>query len=349
MSKVLLTGANGFLATHILSQLVDSGYEVTGTVRTESKAEDVFLAHPSFKSKVKLVVIPDLSAAGAYDVVFKETQFDYIVHTASPVPDGSGKDFDQDFLVPAVQGNLELLHAARKYSKDLKHFCFTGSIVSVADVSKPFSGKVLTANDWNEVDPDVARQAQHGHVSYMYAKTLAEKALWKFVEDEKPQFTVSVISAPLIIGPPLQRLDEHAFGKGRTNMSSDLFYNTFLKPGTETSGNPLFSTYIDVRDLATLHVRALAEATDKNRRLLLANPEPFFAETVLEILENEYAQLHERLASVHAAAIVANNEEDVAHPFKVDDSETRGVFGDKIYRSLRATVVDTAKRLLEIE
>lgn len=120
MSKVLLTGANGFLATHILSQLVDvspkrpvlyaatdhkqSGYEVTGTVRTESKAEDVFLAHPSFKSKVKLVVIPDLSAAGAYDVVFKETQFDYIVHTASPVPDGSGKDFDQDFLVPAVQG-----------------------------------------------------------------------------------------------------------------------------------------------------------------------------------------------------------------------------------------------------
>lgn len=46
-----------------------------------------------------------------------------------------------------------------------------------------------------QVDPDVARQAQHGHVSYMYAKTLAEKALWKFVEDEKPQFTVSVISA----------------------------------------------------------------------------------------------------------------------------------------------------------
>lgn len=50
-----------------------------------------------------------------------------------------------------VSRNLELLHAARKYSKDLKHFCFTGSIVSVADVSKPFSGKVLTANDWNEV------------------------------------------------------------------------------------------------------------------------------------------------------------------------------------------------------
>ncbi|ETI21033.1 hypothetical protein G647_07376 [Cladophialophora carrionii CBS 160.54] len=104
MPKVLVTGANGFLATHILSQLVENGYEVTGTVRTQTKTEDVFVAHPSLKAKVKLVVIPDLSAAGAYDEIFKETQFDYIIHTASPVPDGSGKDFDKDFLIPAVQG-----------------------------------------------------------------------------------------------------------------------------------------------------------------------------------------------------------------------------------------------------
>lgn len=50
-----------------------------------------------------------------------------------------------------VSRNLELLSAARKYSKALKHFCFTGSIVSVTDVTKPFSGRALTTNDWNEV------------------------------------------------------------------------------------------------------------------------------------------------------------------------------------------------------
>ncbi|KIW12206.1 hypothetical protein PV08_09482 [Exophiala spinifera] len=347
MPKVFLTGANGFLATHILSQLVENGYEVTGTVRTQSKAEDVFVAHPSFKSKVKLVVVPDLSAAGAYDQILKETRFDYIIHTASPVPDGSGKDFDEDFLRPAVQGNLELLNAALTYSKALTHFCFTGSVVSVTDVTKPFSGKALTANDWNEVDPDVARKAQHGGVSYMYAKTLAEKALWKFVEDKTPDFTVSVILSPFIIGPPLQRLDEKAFGKGRTNLSSDVFYDNFLRPGTD--GKPLFSAYIDVRDLAILHVRALTEASDKNRRILLANPEPLFAGTVLEILREEYPQLRERLSSVPGAAMVASKEEDTEHPYRIDDSDTRSVFGDKIYRSLRETVIDTANRLLEIE
>lgn len=132
-------------------------------------------------------------------------------------------------------------------------------------------------------------------------------------------------------------------------MSSDLFYNTFLKPDSEGPGSPLFSAYIDVRDLATLHVRALTEARDSNRRLLLASPEPFFAETVLQILKDEYPQLGERLSSVRAAAIVASKEEDVQNPFRVDDSATKGVFGDKLYRSLRETVIDTANRLLEIE
>lgn len=77
---------------------------MVGTVRTEAKANDVFTAHPDFKSKVSLVAVPDMAKAGAYDKIFEETQFDYIIHTASPVPDGSGSDFDKDFLGPAVQG-----------------------------------------------------------------------------------------------------------------------------------------------------------------------------------------------------------------------------------------------------
>jgi hypothetical protein len=35
---------------------------------------------------------------------------------------------------------------------------------------------------------------QHPGASYIISKTLAEKALWKFVETEKPAFTVSVLT-----------------------------------------------------------------------------------------------------------------------------------------------------------
>jgi hypothetical protein len=75
-----------------------------GTVRSEAKANDVFAAHPDFKNRVRLVAVPNMSSPGAYDKILKETQFDYVIHTASPVPDGAGTDFDKDFLEPAVQG-----------------------------------------------------------------------------------------------------------------------------------------------------------------------------------------------------------------------------------------------------
>lgn len=90
--------------------------------------------------------------------------------------------------------NLELLRAAQKYAKGLKHFTFTGSLVTVHDIMKPYDGRVLTAGDWNPVDPEIARQMQHGGASYVISKTLAERAFWEFVDKQKPSFTVSVLS-----------------------------------------------------------------------------------------------------------------------------------------------------------
>ncbi|KAH0838987.1 oxidoreductase [Fonsecaea pedrosoi] len=352
MPSVLLTGANGFLATHVLKCLVEDAFDVVGTVRSEAKADDVFDAHPEFKSRLRLAVVSDISAPGAYDKVFERGHFDYIIHTAAPVPDGDGTDFDRDFLGPGAQGNLELLHAAQKYCKSLKHFTYTGSMVAVHDVTKPLDGRVLKSTDWNPVSPEVARQLQHPGASYMISKTLAEKALWDFVKKEKPAFGVSVLSVPLIIGPPLQHLHQNATGKSRFNMSADLFYQTFLKPVSGTvdgSSRPLYIGYIDVRDAAALHVQSIIKGGSENRRLLVASPEPFLAKTVLGILADKFPQLVNRLPSVRAAAIVANGEQDEHHPLKVDDSEAKQLFGGRIYRPLEQTVVDTAKRLLELE
>ena len=39
--RVLLTGANGFLGSHILSELLDNGFFVRGVVRSQSKADQI--------------------------------------------------------------------------------------------------------------------------------------------------------------------------------------------------------------------------------------------------------------------------------------------------------------------
>ena len=83
-AKVLVTGANGYIAVWVVRTLLSHGYTVRGTVRSHSKT--TFLKN-LFKSevdggKLELVVVEDFTKGGAFDEVVKGV--DAIEHTASP-------------------------------------------------------------------------------------------------------------------------------------------------------------------------------------------------------------------------------------------------------------------------
>ena len=107
-STVLLTGGNGFIACHILSQLVSAGYAVTTTVRSPSKAQALLSTHPEWEHKIKFVYVPELTATNAFDELFEKVTegggaFDYVIHTASPVT-FIVEDVERDLVEPAVKG-----------------------------------------------------------------------------------------------------------------------------------------------------------------------------------------------------------------------------------------------------
>lgn len=72
-STVLVTGANGFIASHILDQLLQLDYKVRGTVRAEAKGKWVqdYFDNKYGKGKLELVVVPDMGAKGAFDDAVK--------------------------------------------------------------------------------------------------------------------------------------------------------------------------------------------------------------------------------------------------------------------------------------
>lgn len=101
--RVLLTGANGFVAAHILSGLVERDYHIIATVRSQQKGQQILDAHPTWKNYITFVYVSDMTVAGAYDKAFKLGDIDYIIHNASPVtfaPD----DIRKDLVDPAVNG-----------------------------------------------------------------------------------------------------------------------------------------------------------------------------------------------------------------------------------------------------
>lgn len=59
--KVLVTGANGYIAIWVVRSLLEQGYAVRGTVRSESKAAHLRESFASYGDKLEVVVVDDIT------------------------------------------------------------------------------------------------------------------------------------------------------------------------------------------------------------------------------------------------------------------------------------------------
>lgn len=81
-AKVLVTGANGYLATWVVKKYLEAGYSVRGTVRSLSKSAFLNDKFAHYGERFELVVVEDITKDGAFDEAVKGV--DAIAHTASP-------------------------------------------------------------------------------------------------------------------------------------------------------------------------------------------------------------------------------------------------------------------------
>ena len=81
-AKVLVTGANGYLATWVVKKYLEAGYSVRGTVRSLSKSAFLTDKFANYGDRFELVVVEDITKDGAFDEAVKGV--DAIAHTASP-------------------------------------------------------------------------------------------------------------------------------------------------------------------------------------------------------------------------------------------------------------------------
>jgi nucleoside-diphosphate-sugar epimerase len=68
---VLVTGANGYIATHIVDTLLDQGYNVRGTVRSEKPWLNKYFDGKYGKGRFETRILAVLEKEGALDEVVK--------------------------------------------------------------------------------------------------------------------------------------------------------------------------------------------------------------------------------------------------------------------------------------
>ncbi|GMG16380.1 unnamed protein product [Aspergillus oryzae] len=174
--RVLLTGGNGFIGSHILAQLLDHGCTVCCAVRTQEKGDKILRDFAAQQSQITITIVPDIVAPGAYDTAVQGTPaFDAVYHTASPFTYANAGS-NLQFLEPAIKGTLNLLKAVKDNAPSVKRVIWTGSCASVIDYDNLVADppRIYREADWN---PVTWEEAVNGDPSKAYrgSKLFAER------------------------------------------------------------------------------------------------------------------------------------------------------------------------------
>lgn len=192
--KVCVTGASGFLASWLIKRLLLSGYQVTGTVRDPENSKKVAHLWGLEGAKERLVLVKgDLMEEGSFDGAIMGCEG--VFHTASPVLGRPASDPKAEILKPAVEGTLNVLRSCKK-NPFLKRVVLTSSSSTVRAREDYDPNVPLDESSWSS-----EILCERLKIWYVLSKTLAEKAAWKFCEENKIDL-VTVLPS-FVIGPSL--------------------------------------------------------------------------------------------------------------------------------------------------
>ena len=257
METVLVTGGTGFIGLHCLQQLLDKGYKVRTTIRSESRKQEVMEAmkkHSSNCENLEFFIADLLSDDGWSEAV---TGSKYVLHVASPFFLGEPENEDV-FIKPAVEGTLRVLKACA--DSDVQKVVLTSSFAAVG-YGHSREKEVYTEEDWSSVDGEIS--------PYAKSKTIAEKAAWEFVEnlEESKKFELTVINPVAVTGPMLT-----------SDIGSSNDFLLKLISGSMPACPKIHMGYIDVRDVAKAHIFSMTEEKTNGERIIVSENEMFFAE-----------------------------------------------------------------------
>ena len=329
MKKVLLTGISGYIAMHCAKELLKRDYHINATVRNLDKVEDIKNALSALSLDVNKIQFfqADLLSDDNWEDAMAGCE--YVMHVASPYPLNQPKD-ENVLIKPAVEGTERVVSLAIK--NNVKKIVLTSSVVAV---SVGHTKKQYSEEDWSFADKPIA--------AYAKSKTLAEKKAWELIKNANTDTKLTVINPSGVIGPSLT-----------SEISSTQLIIAGLMNGRIPVNLPIHIGYVDVRDVALAHIKALENPNSDGERIILSNTE-LWHKDVSKILKEGGYKAPWLTVSVPVAKFLANVVPALkgAKRFLGKDMAKNSTKAEDIlgisYIDIKKSILDDAKSLTEFE
>jgi len=248
---VLVTGGTGYIGSHCIVELLNSGYEVVVVDNLVNSHSGALVRVQQLTGKSVVFYEVDLLDAASVDAVFKQHKITYVIHFAAIKAVGESMQFPLNYYKNNVIGTINLVEAMKKHGVtqlvfsssctvygDPEHLPITedhptGNVTNVYGRTKYFIEQMLT--DLSKADPE-----KWNIISLRYFNPVGAHPSGQMGEDPTKPFTNLM---PYISSVAIGNKDK------LTVFGSD--YNTVDGTGVRD--------YIHVVDLAQGHVAALSK------------------------------------------------------------------------------------------
>lgn len=155
MKKVLVTGGAGYIGSHAVVELLDSGYEVI----VLDNLENGFRDSVDERAKFYLADVRDISS---FEKIFEENKIDVVMHFAGYIKVGESSILPNKYYLNNTYGVMNLIEVMNKYN--VKNIIFSSTAATYGEVK----GDALVTEEYpqNPINP------------YGMSKLMAEKIIF---------------------------------------------------------------------------------------------------------------------------------------------------------------------------
>ena len=337
---VCITGASGFIGSHLVRVMLEAGHDVRATVRDAQSAKKI----DHLKKIAQTLNAEDRLSFWSADLLRKGdfddaiAGCDWVCHVASAVF-FTAKDPQREIVDVAVEGTENVMASIVK-SGSVKVVGLTSSIAAISATDRR-PGHTYTEADWNE-DATVSTNP------YGLSKALAEKVAWRVHKEQSSSnpFRLVVVNPVLVFGP--------VYTKAHSKASPSIVRELLL--GNFKGAPPMGFGCVDVRDVVDALVRGM-ERDDIEGRFILHRQFMWFHE-IASVLADAFqsfnvptrklpmfllylAALFDQRMTLAFVRRNANRRDDI------NNSKLRGTLGIEP-RDMKTSIIETAQSFIEL-